>query len=62
MVEIVPAWFPKNILPSDAMWSLSLPSVVSFMWPLLPVSIVSTSVLPSNILSDTIPVKLEPSP
>ena len=39
------------------MRSLSVPSVVNFICPSEPVSIVSTSVLPSLILSVSIPLK-----
>ena len=53
---------PIPILPFERMRSLSLPSVVIFTCPSEPVSTVSTSVLPSLILSESIPVNALPSP
>ena len=44
------------------MRSLSLPSVLTLKCPSEPPSTTSASVLPSNILSATIPLNCEPSP
>ena len=53
---------PIPTLPLFVMRNLSTPSVSTTKWPPDPVSITSAFVLPSLILSESIPVKFEPSP
>ena len=59
---VLPA--PEVILktPSCVIRAFSEPSVLNMMCPFPPASTVSTSVLPSNILSAAIPVKFAPLP
>ena len=53
---------PKPKDPTPAILAFSDPSSVNLTWPSVPVSTVSTSVFPSNILSAANPVNCEPSP
>ena len=59
--SLMNALFGSFRWPDESIRSLSSPSVTNFIRPKEPVSITSTSLLPSNILSDTIPVSADPS-
>jgi len=64
LIKPLPVSVAIPTLPECVMRTLSVPSVVTFICPSEPVSMVSTFVLPVSIfvLSTDIPDKFEPSP